>query len=177
MRFIRRIFKKRTETKSDMEKLVEEYLRKLPRCNKNVVILSPKYDETCYRCEVVMSAEKLALWAGRHADSVWSVNQEIQVARKVLPIWLYRSKSEGEALSYIPKNIYEVVRPYVGDFVSDRSASVYCFKCRSFINEIQMKKTNQERAGNWMFWNDIWMCREGHHLFHTKCELHIYRPR
>lgn len=177
MSFISKLFKRKKEPEFDIEKAVGEYLLKLPQCTRNVVIVSPKYGETHYACEIVVTAEDLAPWAEHHADSVWSSNQEEQAARKVLPIWLRGAKSGDTSASYVPHFMYEVLRPYVLNFVNNKTATIYCLECQSFVTDIQMKELNEKRAGDWSWWTDVWTCPRGHQLYYEEHELHIHRRR
>ena len=52
----------------DIEKLVGEYLLRLPKCSKYVVSVSPKYGDENYNCEVQIPAKELAVWA----EDQWS---------------------------------------------------------------------------------------------------------
>jgi len=173
MSFFGKLFKRKHDPQFDLERAVGEYLINLPRCNRNVVIVSPKYGETRYACDIVVAAEDLAPWAEHHAEAVWSSNQKEQAARKALPIWLRGAKSEGNAASYVPPLMYKVLRPYVLDFVNDGAASIYCPECEHFIDDVNMQKLEEKRSGNWSWWTDVWKCRKGHQLYYEEHELHI----
>lgn len=182
MRFISKLFKRnkepefdiKKEPEFDMEKAAGEYLLKLPRCKRNVVIVSPKYGEAHYTCEIVVAAEDLLTWAEHHAGAVWSSDQEEQAARKALPIWLRGANSAENSSSYVSHFMYKVLRPYVLNFVNDGSANIYCLECQSFVAGVQMKKLNEKSAGNWSWWTDIWTCPGGHQLYYEEHELEVY---
>ncbi|HQQ88469.1 MAG TPA: hypothetical protein PLA72_10760 [Smithellaceae bacterium] len=177
MSFISKLFKRKIKPKFDLEKAVGEYLLKLPRCSRNVVIVSPKYGETHYACEIVVAAEDLVPWAEHHADAVWSSNQEEQAARKSLPIWLRGSKSEDNSASYVPHCMYKVLRPYVLNFVNEGTTNIYCPECQSFVADVKMEKLNEKTAGDWSWWTDVWTCSKEHQLYYEEHELHIHRRR
>lgn len=177
MKFISKFFNKKEEPKFDIEKTVGEYLLNLPRCNKFVVIVSPKYGENNYRCEIIISAADLAPWAEQHSSDVWSSNQNEQAARKALPIWLRGAKTEDKSACYIPQFMYEVVRPYVLNFVNDQTANIYCLECQSFVDDIHMEELNRKSAGDWSHWTDVWTCPKGHQLYYEEHDLHINRRR
>lgn len=177
MSFISKLLKKKAEPPFDLEKAVGEYLLKLPRCSRNVVVVSPKYEGSHYACEIVVAAEKLSPWSEHHADAVWSSNQEEQAARKALPIWLRDAKSEDNSASYVPHFMYEVLRGYVLDFINDGATSIYCFECESIVADVKMEKHNEQRAGAWSLWTDVWTCPKGHKLYYEEKKLHINRSR
>lgn len=177
MSFISRLFTKKIEPQFDLEKAVGEYLLKLPRCSNNVIIVSPKYGETHYACDIIVSAEDLVLWAEHHAEAVWSSNQEEQAARKALPLWLRGAKIEDNSASYVPHFMYEVLRPYVLNFVNEGTAKIYCPQCKSFVYNVKMEKLHEKSSGDWSWWTDVWTCPKGHQLYYEEHELHIYRRR
>lgn len=172
-----KLFNRNKKPEFDIEKAVGEYLLKLPRCGEYVVIVTPKYGETHYTCEIVVAAEDLLPWAEHHADAVWSSNQEEQAARKALPIWLRGAASTENSTSYVPHFMYEVLRPYVLNFVNEDSAQIYCLECQSIVTDISMEKINEKQAGDWSWWTDIWTCPKGHRLYYEEHELHIHRRR
>ena len=177
MNFIRKLLKSKTDTEFDIEKAAGDYLLKLPRCNKYVVIVSPKYGESHYTCEIVVSAEDLAPWTEEHANAVWSSNQEEQAARKTLPIWLRGADADNYTPSYVPHFMYEVLRPYVLDFYKNETTNIYCFECQSFVEDVQMETLNRKTAGDWSSWTDVWTCPNGHQLYHEDHDLHIHRRK
>lgn len=175
MSFINKLFKRKVP-EIDIEKAVGEYLLGLPRCNRNVVIVSPKYGETHYTCEIVVAADDLVPWAEHHADTVRSSNQE-QAARKALPIWLRGAKSEDNSASYVPHFMYKVLRPYVLNLVNKKITHIYCLECQSLVSDVQMEKLNEKRDGSWAWWTDVWRCPKGHQLYYEEHELHMLLRR
>lgn len=175
MSLISKFFKRKATPPFDLEKAVSSYLLKLPRCSKKVVIMSPKYGQADYSCEIVMAAEDLMPWSEHHADAVWSLSQEVQIARKALPLWLREANLKDDSASYVHHFIYEVLRPYVSDFISDGTASIYCTECQSFVADVKMEKLNYKKAADWSWWTDVWTCPKGHQLYYQEQELHIRR--
>jgi len=161
----------------EKEKVVAgEYLLKLPRCSKNVMIVSPKYNDVHYTCEIIVAADDLLPWAERHAIGVSSSHQEDQEAREFLPIWLRDADNSNDSVTYISQSMYGVLNPYILDFVNKGIAKVYCLECKSFINDFQMEKLNERYAGSWSWWTDYWTCSREHQLRYEENELHVYRP-
>ncbi|MHB1400508.1 MAG: hypothetical protein ACYDAI_17060 [Trichloromonadaceae bacterium] len=177
MNFFKKLFKGNKETVFDIEKAVGEYLLRLPRCSKYVAVVSPKYGESYYTCEIIVAAEDLAHWAENHAQAVWSLNQEEQAARKTLPIWLRGADVDSKTTSYVPHFMYEVLRPYVLDFVENGTTNIYCFECQSFVENVQMNELNRQKMGDWSFWTEIWKCPNGHMLYQEAHELHIHHRK
>ena len=166
MDFFQKLFKKDKVPEFDIEKAVGEYLLKLPRCNKDVLIVSSEYKEIHYRCEISVAAEDLLPWAEDHADGVVSCDQEEQAARKGLPIWLRGSDSKADGVSSVPHFMYEVLRPYVLDFIHEATTKIYCNQCQSFVDDINMKKINEKRLVDWSWWTDVWICPDGHQIYY-----------
>ena len=177
MGFIKKCFKREPVPPFDLKKAVGKYLLDLPRCSKNVVIVSPDYGETHYTCEIVVAAEDLLPWAERHADSAWCSDQEEQAARKALPLWLRGAKTEDASLSYVPYFMYKVILPYVLNFVNDGITNIYCSECQSLVNDIKMETLNEKTMVDWSWWTDTWICPEEHQLYYEEHELYVYRRR
>jgi hypothetical protein len=175
MSIIRQFFNIGKEPEFDIKKRVDEYLLKLPQCSRSVVVVCQKYQETHYRCEIEVAAEKLLPWAVNHSYTVSSTHLEEQAARIALPVWLSRKNSQENSSSYIPFLMHKVLRPYVLDFISDGIADVYCIECNSYVTDIYMQKLDKKKLGGWSSWSDDWRCPVGHQLYHEEQELHFYR--
>jgi len=177
MNFISKLFGKKPEPELDLEKAVGKYLLNLPRCHKNIVIVSPEYDKTHHTCEIIMSAETLLPWAEQHADAVWSTDQEVQAARNALPIWLRGFDTSTNTTSYVPHFIYKVLEPYILKFVNDGTAKIFCLECQSYITDVHMDKLDEKNIGGYSQWKDVWKCPQGHMLYQEEHEMHISTRR
>lgn len=175
MNFIRKLFKRKVEPPFDIEKVVREYLLKLPQCSKDVVIVSPTYGEECYSCEIIVATKDLYPWAEHHANSVWCSDREEQAARKTLPLWLQAANVDDDSKSYIPHFMYRALRPYVLNFVKNETAKIFCPTCQSFVGDIEMQKLDETRAAGWSWWTDVWACPNGHQLYFEKHEMYVHR--
>jgi len=145
----------------------------LPRCNRNVVIVSPKYGDTHYACEVVVAAKDLLPWAEHHSDAVRSLDQEEQVAREALPIWLRGASSGDKPASYVHYFMHKVLGPYASNFIKDGTANIYCLECQSFVTGVQMETLDKKRTGNWSRSTSVWTCTRGHQLYYQKHRIHV----
>lgn len=125
MSFLSKFFKRKVEPSFDIEKAVGDYLLKLPQCSREVVIVSPAYGEEHYSCEISVSAEDLFCWAEHHASAVWESVREEQAARKALPLWLQTANLDDDSKSYVPHFMYKVLRPYVLNFVINKTAKIF----------------------------------------------------
>lgn len=156
---------------------MDEYLSKLPRCSKEVVIVSPIYAaEDYYSCEITVEAKDLLPWAKHHVKGVSSSDQEKQAAREALPLWLQSADSSEDRASYAPHYMYEVLRPYVSAFVEDGIAKIYCPECQSVVADVQMdiKDERSLLGGRWVYWTNVWKCPHGHLLYYEEREIHLY---
>jgi hypothetical protein len=177
MGFLKNLFGKKQKPVFDIEKAVSEYLLRMPQCNEDVVIVSPKYGEKHFTCEIVVAANDLLPWADHHADAVWSSNKEEQAARQALPLWLRCADSSNKCASYVPHFMFKVLRLYVHNFINEGIARVFCFECQSFVSDLNRKKINEKQSGDWSWWTDVWTCPQGHQLYYEEHKLHIYRLR
>lgn len=177
MSFFGNIFGKKRNSELDLEKTVGEYLLKLLRCSKNVVIVSPKYGETHYTCEIIVDAKDLLPWAEHHAESTWSSDQDEQAAKNALPLWLRGADYNDSSISYVPHYMYKVLRPYVLNFVNDGITRIYCLECSSFVNDVSMEKLDRHLEGSSTCWIDVWKCPKGHQLYHEEKDIHFFTRR
>jgi len=159
-----------------VEQEVLATLAALPPCGGRVVIASPRYSGN-YRCEVTMPALKLAEFVEHLNSSTFGGNFQQRVARSALPKWLRCAEAVDRTTSYLPALFFDVVSSYVGNFVADGSASVYCPDCKKVIAGVVNQARNRQQSGPWSEWTVGWKCPAGHLLYTEDHEMHVLRRR
>jgi hypothetical protein len=168
------LFRRKSPAVFDIEKSVGRYLLQLPRCSSSILVVSPRYAEQHYRCEIVLDVELIVEWAEHHANAAWSSCQEEQAGRMALPIWLRGFDSSNLIPSEIPSAFSHVLRPYILDFIRNDIAAVTCVDCGYIVNDIAMTRKNDRRVLTWSWWTDEWHCPAGHLLYREDHELHLH---
>lgn len=146
----------------DIETAVNKYLLSLPRCTAKVVIASPQYGDKRYSCEIIINTDALVPWAEHHAQAVYSSDQDEQVARLALPVWLKKANIADTSSTYIFPHLIEVLRPYALDFITMGITEVVCPSCRQVVEDIEMKK---DYIHFMRPWTEEWYCPKGHLLY------------
>jgi hypothetical protein len=158
----------------DIENTINEYLRKLPRCTRYVVITSPKYGKNDYRCELIVSVKDLLPWAENNLKILSGTHKsdnEIHAATKALPLWLRNADLLNHNSSWIPYYMYRVIEGGINDFVVAKKAKIFCCECQHFVKDITMEKLDFRKEGDTSLWTDEWHCPQGHLLYYHENEL------
>ena len=174
MTFFRKWFRKTQDPELAIRKLVEDFLLHYPQCGRDVVIASPEYVESHYACEVLVSAADLLPWAKHHAEMMWCTHQKDQAARVALPLWLCDADSSNNTASKIPHSMYEMLRPYIYDFVVAGSAKYFCFECQSFVTDVRREQRDEKGCAIFSTWTDVWTCPQGHQLYYEEHEMRVH---
>jgi len=177
MDFFRTLFCKKREPEFDLEKTVGNYLLTLPRCTKNIVVVSPEYGDAHYACEVTVEVKDLLPWAEHHAEKSWFLDDEMQAALKALPLWLRGAESSSNSASYIPQFMHKVIEPYVPKFAEEGKTKIFCYECQASVADVQMEKFDQKDLGDWYWWTSVWKCPQGHQLYYEEHEMHVIRKK
>jgi len=173
MEFIKKLFRKELEIEPSVEEFVGKYLLELPPCAKYVLVSNPRYGETHYTCEIYIEAKKLLPWSENHSINTCSLDHRTQGARMALPIWLRGANDNHNAVSQIPYGMYEVLRPYILNFINDGIAKIYCLECKSYESNIEMVNDSIMQTRGYSHWIDNWSCSKGHKLYHQEHEMHL----
>jgi len=173
MQFIKKLFGLNKEPEFDIEKAVGELLLNLPGCSKYVVVISPKYGDKYYNCEVVAETQYLSEWAANHAEVVLNFNKEEQAARVALPHWLRSADLSNKHWTYVTYYFHKVLSPYALDFINKDFAEIYCLECESIVKNIKMEEFDKKKSGGYVWWTDLWTCPEGHELHYQKKQIHF----
>ncbi|OMH26236.1 hypothetical protein [Motiliproteus sp. MSK22-1] len=156
----------------NIEQRVGEYLLELPRCTRNVVVASPRYDGSHYRGEVWADAAQILSWVEMHAKNVWSVGSEHQAARLSLPLWIRGADLENPQPSYLPPYFVDVLDHYVLDLVHRGWTTFWCPDCLEHHQHICIDDCDHQSVGNWSSWTSEWRCPKGHQLYYQEHELY-----
>lgn len=161
----------------NIEQRVGAYLMTLPRCTRNVVVASPRYQDSHYRGEVWADAAQILPWLEHHAKNVWSVGGEEQAARLTLPLWLRGADLDNPQPTYLPPYFVQVLDHYVLDLVHRGWVSFWCTDCLEHHQYICIDERDYQRTGGLSFWTSEWRCAQGHQLYHQEHELHLLISR
>lgn len=160
--------------KFDFEKRVGKYLMELERCSSKVIIVSPKYGDKHYRCEVIADTAGLLEWAEHHSKATWCSDEEIQAGLLALPLWLRGADLTNDEHSEIPYYFYKVLNDYVFNFIESGIVKIICPDCNHAVENIAMNKLNERHQINWHWWTDEWFCENGHLLYREDHELKFF---
>jgi hypothetical protein len=170
----KRLFRRKDLPSPDFGKDIERCLLNLPPCTAKVVVMSPKYDDQYYQCEVIADTVRLAAWAEHHASSCSSIQQEDQAARLALPLWLKGADLRDMTPAHVAPHVVGVLRPYLMDLVSQEIAVVVCPVCQQIVEDLSMKRLNERSARPWAWWTSEWSCECGHLLYREDHEVHFH---
>lgn len=164
----------RREPSFDIDKELGKLMRTLPGFSRRVAIISERYNDIDYECEVVVESSKLVPWAQDHAKNVLGGGDE-QVARLALPYFLTAADTSDDRITYLYPSFRSVLRPYVQKFIKVGIAQSYCHTCgkSTELTTEQLNKANMDSS--WPSWTDVWTCERGHIVHKKDVKFHIQR--
>ncbi len=174
IKLAKRLLRRKETLFPDIGKAIEECFLDLPPCTAKVVVMSPKYDDQYYQCEMFADTVRLAAWAEHHASACASLQQEDQAARQALPLWLSGADLRDMTPSHVTPHVVGVLRPYLQDFVNQDIAVVVCPACKQVVESLSMKRINERSAKPWAWWTSEWTCECGHLLYREDHEVHFH---
>jgi hypothetical protein len=175
---IRRLFTRNSRGVEpfDYTPMVEQLLTQLPRCTRDVIVISPDYGNPNFSCEVHISALDLLTQAVSN-ERVWSSCDKEQTARLALPIWLREADMLDVHPTLLHPDFQELMAQYPWALIDAPSTRVFCPVCNSYVNNVNAEQINKNSLGGWRWWTDIWTCPAGHQLRHEEHEVHfLIRP-
>ena len=158
----------------DIEKAVGHFLLTLPRCTGRVAVISRRYLDKRYRCELTIDTASLAAWAEGHAKGVWSSNDPKQAARLALPLWLRLADLSDESVTLLPKDFFVICHEYHSTFLEMPNAQVYCYECGQVIGDVMPSETQLPPREIFDIRKYEWRCPQGHLLYQEEMGLHAH---
>lgn len=70
--------------------------------------------------------------------------------------------------------MYEVLRPYVGDFVVKESVKIFCFECQAFVSDAKRESRDENGCAIMEKWTGVWTCPQGHQLYYEEHEVRMH---
>ena len=175
--FAKRLFKRKEAPPFDLGKAVERCLLDLQSCTAKVVVMSPRYGDQNYQCEVIADTDRLIPWVDHHVKTVAHLHPGQNAAIHALPIWLRGADLNNTTPSHVTPQVIGLLRPWVLDLVDQKIAEVVCPTCQQIVEDITMMRLNERRDGTWSLWTSDWRCQYDHLLYREDHEIHFQRSR
>lgn len=157
--------------KNSYEQDVGEYLLILEDCSKKVLIVSPEYSNSSYRCDVIADSYELAAWTKNHINGTYGGEK---VARLTLPFWLANADRTNESVNKILLAFNQVLEPYTLDFLESEIAPVFCSECQATEEHPVLNLVDDDNTDpcNLSYVLD-WKCSKGHQLRYSEHSIHV----
>lgn len=154
-----------------------EFASSIEPASDFLLVASPRYSGN-YRCEVVVRSRHALLQAEKLRDSTFGGAPEEEIMRHALPIWLERAQNDAKAPSTLPLPFFNLLDPWVGNFIERGEASVFCLDCKQTVSVVHMGMRNERSVGNRGEWTSSWRCPSGHNLYSQDHDVRlILRPK
>jgi hypothetical protein len=151
----------RREPDLDIDKELGKLLQALPVCSQFVAIISKRYNDNDYKCEVIVEALKLFPWAQNHSKGVFYGDVYEQVANLALPYLLATADVSDDRITYLPPIFRPVFQEYVLLYFNSEIAQFYCHICQEIV-EVKTEKLKLIDSPCLLNWTDLWTCERGH---------------
>ncbi len=175
--FAKRLLKRKETPPFDLGKAADRCLLDLQSCTAKVVVMSPRYGDQHYQCEVIADTARLITWVEHHILTVSHLHPVEKAVTHALPVWLREADMNNTLPSHVTPQVVGVLRPWILDLVNQKIAEVVCPTCQQIVENITMKKLNERRDGTWSLWTSEWLCQYDHLLYREDHEIHLHRSR
>ena len=166
---LKQVFSKPYREQQRMNQDVQAYLKTLPICHQFILVAAPEFGEGEYSCGVILSAHNLLAWYRREAEETTIYSWNAKVRRRALPLWLEEADINDEEVVDLPRSAFHDIRGFIDDWVEAGQAHVWCYHCKSWVNEVAMSKMDEIHIGNLSSsWTDVWFCNHGHKLHEAR---------
>jgi hypothetical protein len=146
----------------DIEKAVGNFLLNYLRYTSKIVVVSPKYGDKNYCCEIIVEASGLLSFFEYYAKRIHGGPARELAALKALPFWFRDIDLSNPSPSYFPGHFTRFLRSFLYKFIQKGVAEVVCSECQRVVDDITKNKFNESRSGNYSWWTDEWHCQNGH---------------
>lgn len=150
-----------------IEKDIGHILMTSESCTGRLLIISPKYGDARYKCDITADVKLLKPWAVNHAKNVWGGDN---AARQALPFWLANADINSDITSDIPNRFLSILGPYSLDLLQKNMAELRCQDCNQVYkgSDIHTDTQNNGHDGAKSFYTTRWKCPQNHELYVDK---------
>ena len=129
---------------------VYEEEQRSKRLTKWILLAGPAYENSKYKCSILIETKKLFVWAITFGKTINLQNEKQTESARDLATQVINANNDDETVKFMDESLRVVLEPYLHSFLQQNYLTVFCCHCRKFGVDVKTISDAKDEEPNWM---------------------------
>ena len=129
---------------------VYEEEQRSKRLTKWILLAGPAYENSKYKCSILIETKKLFVWAITFGKTINLQNEKQMESARYLATQVINANNDDETVKFMDESLRVVLEPYLHSFLQQNYLTVFCCHCRKFGVDVKTISDAKDEEPNWM---------------------------
>ena len=129
---------------------VYEEEQRIKRLTKWILLAGPAYENSKYKCSILIETKKLFVWAITFGKTINLQNEKQMESARYLATQVINANNDDETVKFMDESLRVVLEPYLHSFLQQNYLTVFCCHCRKFGVDVKTISDAKDEEPNWM---------------------------
>ena len=139
---------------------VYEEEQRSKRLTKWLLLAGPGYENSKYKCSILIETKKLFVWAITFGKTINLQNEKQMESARYLATQVINANNDDETVKFMDESLRVVLEPYLHSFLQQNYLTVFCCHCRKLGVDVKTISDAKDEEPNWMCECDQSLCNE-----------------
>ena len=130
------------------------------RLTKWLLLAGPAYENSKYKCSILIETKKLFVWAITFGKTINLQNEKQMESARYLATQVINANNDDETVKFMDESLRVVLEPYLLSFLQQNYLTVFCCHCRKFGVDVKTIGNEKDEEPNWVCECGQSLCKE-----------------
>ena len=130
------------------------------RLTKWLLLASPAYENSKYKCSILIETKKLFVWAITYGKTIDLQNEKQLESVRYLATQVINANNDDETVKFMDESLRVVLEPYLPSFLQQNYLTVFCPNCRKLGVDVKTISDAKDEEPNWVCECGQSLCKE-----------------
>ena len=120
------------------------------RLTKWLLLAGPAYENSKYKCSILIETKKLFVWAITFGKTIILQNENQLESVRYLATQVINANNDDETVKLLDESLRVVLEPYLPSFLQQNYLTVFCPHCRKHDVEVKTISSGKHEEPNWV---------------------------
>jgi hypothetical protein len=131
-------------------RIVYEDEQRSKRLTKWTLLAGPAYENSKYKCSILIETKKLFVWAITFGKTIILQNEKQMESVRYLATQVINANNDDETVKLLDESLRVVLEPYLPSFLQQNYLTVFCPHCRKHDVEVKTISSAKDEDSNWV---------------------------
>jgi hypothetical protein len=131
-------------------RIVYEDEQRSKRLTKWLLLAGPAYENSKYKCSILIETKKLFVWAITFGKTIILQNENQLESVRYLATQVINANNDDETVKLMDESLRVVLEPYLPSFLQQNYLTVFCPNCRKLGVNVNTISDAKDEGPNWV---------------------------